>query len=153
VTRPPSPVQLRNRPFHDPSMRPAHTSSYEGFARIWPGRDHPWAARLNTIKKYVFSSTLDDVQWQNSVLISTDAVQEVTKLKDQTGGDLLIYGHGRLTEALLHHRLIDLLDLSVHPVLLGAGQPLFRQGQSQHLKLAATRSFTNIVKLTHEPAG
>ena len=62
-------------------MRPAHTSSYEGFARIWPGRDHPWAARLNTIKKYVFSSTLDDVQWQNSVLISTDAVQEVTKLR------------------------------------------------------------------------
>jgi dihydrofolate reductase len=74
----------------------------------------------------------------------------VTKLKQQDGGDLLILGHGLLGETLLKHRLLDVLDLAIHPVLLGDGKPLFREGQAVKLKPAATRSFSKVVKVSYE---
>jgi dihydrofolate reductase len=74
----------------------------------------------------------------------------VTKLKRQNGGDLLILGHGLLGETLLKHRLLDVLDLGIHPVVVGHGKPFFREGQTVQLKLAATKSFAKIVKLTYE---
>ncbi len=73
------------------------------------------------------------------------------KLKEQSGGDLLIWGHTQLAEALFRHQLIDQIDLSIHPVMLGRGKPFFRDGLSANLKLAAVKSFSKIVKLTYEP--
>jgi dihydrofolate reductase len=126
-------------------------TTYESFAKTWPGRDHPWAGRLNSIRKYVFSSTLERADWENSTIVRGDVVTEVTKLKAQDGGDLLVYGHGLLAQTLLEHHLLDVLDLSIHPVFAGSGQLLFRDGMQAKMKLVETRSFSHIVKLTFEP--
>jgi len=101
-------------------------ATYENFAALWPDRDHPWADRINAMTMYLFSSTLERVNWNNSTLVQGDAIAEVTKLKAQDGGDLLVYGHGLLAESLLQHQLLDVLDVSVHPVLAGTGNVLFR---------------------------
>ncbi|GCE22052.1 dihydrofolate reductase family protein [Dictyobacter kobayashii] len=127
-------------------------TTYENFARIWPGRNHMWAERINTMPKYVFSSMLERAEWNNSTIIRGDVVEEVTRLKQQEGGDLLIYGHGLLGQTLLKHRLLDVLDLSIHPLVLGQGRLLFRQDESAHFRLVAVKSFLKgVVKLTYEP--
>jgi dihydrofolate reductase len=127
-------------------------TTFESFAQLWPGRDHPWAERLNAMPKYVFSSKLERADWNNSTIVRGDVVAEVTKLKEQEGGNLLVYGHGLLGETLLKHRLVDVLDLSVHPVFLGGGKPFLREGQSASLRLIAAKTFAKgIVKLTYEP--
>jgi dihydrofolate reductase len=124
-------------------------STYEIFAKIWPGT--PYAARLNVIRKYVFSSSLETAEWNNSTIVRGDIAAEVTRLKQQDGGDLLVLGHGLFGKTLLQQRLIDVIDLSILPVIAGHGKPFFREGQAVKLKLAATRSFSKIVKLTYEP--
>ena len=102
--------------------------------------------------KYVFSSTLEKVEWNNSTLVRGDVIAEVTRLKQQEGRDLLIYGHGLLTETLLKHHLLDVLDLSIHPLVLGQSKQLFRQSGTVALKLVATKSFSKgIINLTYEP--
>jgi dihydrofolate reductase len=127
-------------------------TTYEGFSRLWPGRAHPWADRLNAMQKYVFSSTLENADWNNSTIIRGDVTTEVTRLKQQAGGNLLIWGHGLLAETLLKQRLVDVLDLSIHPLVLGHGKPFFRDGQNATLQLVAAKTFTKgIVKLTYEP--
>jgi dihydrofolate reductase len=126
--------------------------TYQVFAQLYQGgRAHPWADRLNAIPKYVFSSTLDRAGWDNSTIIRGDAVAEVTRLKQQEGGDLLIFGHGLLGEALLRARLTDVIELSVYPVLAGSGKQFFRDGQAARLRLAAVKTFSKIVKMTYEP--
>jgi dihydrofolate reductase len=127
-------------------------TTYENFARIWPGRNHPWAERINAMPKYVFSATLEHATWNNSTLIRGDVVAEVTRLKQQEGRDLLIYGHGLLGQTLLKHHLLDVLDLSMHPLVLGQGKLFFRQEETARLRLVAVKSFSKgIVKLTYEP--
>jgi dihydrofolate reductase len=126
-------------------------TTYEHFAKIWPGGTHPWADRLNAIKKYVFSTKLERADWNNSTIIRGDVAAEVSKLKRRGSGNLLIYGHGLLGQTLLKERLLDVLDISIHPVFLGSGKLLFREGEYAKLKLVATKSFSNIVKLTYEP--
>jgi dihydrofolate reductase len=126
-------------------------TTYDSFSKLWPPRSDPWADRINAMKKYVFSSTLDSADWNNSVLVRGDVVAAVTELKQQDGGDLLVYGHGLLGETLLKSHLLDVLDVSIHPVFLGSGRLLFREGQSAKMKLVATKSFSHIVKLTYEP--
>jgi dihydrofolate reductase len=126
-------------------------TTYENFATIWPGRTHPWADRLNAIKKYVFSSTLERAEWNNSTIVRGDVIAEVTKLKEQNGGDLLVYGHGLLAETIFNQHLLDVLDISIHPVFAGSGKSLFRDGQTADMKLVSTKSFAKIVKLTYEP--
>jgi dihydrofolate reductase len=127
-------------------------TTYEDFAAIWPRRTDPWADRINAMPKYVFSSTLEKADWNNTTIIRGDVVAEVTRLKQQEGRDLLIYGHGLLAETLLKHHLLDILDLSIHPLVLGQGKQLFRQGESAALRLVATKSFSKgMVKLTYEP--
>jgi dihydrofolate reductase len=127
-------------------------TTYEGFAKIWPGRTHPWADRLNAIQKYVFSSKLEKAEWNNSTIVRGNVVAEVSRLKQQEGGNLLIYGHGLLAETLLKHHLLDVLDLSIHPLVIGQGKQFFREGENARLKLVTTKSFSKgIVKLTYEP--
>jgi dihydrofolate reductase len=127
-------------------------TTYENFARLWPGRDHPWADRLNAMPKYVFSSKLESANWNNSTIVRGDVVSEVTRLKQQDGGNLLIYGHGLLAETLLGQRLIDAIDLSIYPLVLGRGKLFFRDDQHATLRLVAAKTFARgIVKLTYEP--
>jgi dihydrofolate reductase len=126
-------------------------NTYESFAKIWPSRSDPWAARLNAMQKYIFSSTLEKADWNNSTIVRGDVVAEVTKLKQQEGRDLLILGHGLLAETLLKQHLLDVLDLSIHPLVVGRGRLFFREGENAKLKLLATKSFSKIVKLTYEP--
>jgi dihydrofolate reductase len=126
-------------------------SFYEGSVKLWSSRkDHPWARRLNSMPKYVFSSTLTAAEWDNSVIVSGDVITEATKLKERTSGDLLIWGHTRLAETLLRHGLVDLIDLSIHPVLAGHGGLLFREGLNASLRLMSAKSFSQIVKLTFQ---
>jgi dihydrofolate reductase len=133
-------------------------TTYERFAKLYAGGEGitPYAARLNTIRKYVFSSKLETAAWHNATIVRGDVAAEVTKLKQQDGGDLLILGHGLLGETLLKQRLLDVLDLDIYPVLIypvlaGRGKPFFREGQAVKLKLATTKSFSKIVKVTYEP--
>jgi dihydrofolate reductase len=127
-------------------------TTYEDFAKVWPRRTDPWADRINTMPKYVFSSTLEKADWTNSTIVRGDVVDEVTRLKQREGGDLLIYGHGLLAEKLLKHHLLDVLDLSIHPLVVGQGKQFFREGETARLRLVATKSFSKgIVKLTYEP--
>lgn len=128
--------------------------TYELFSAVWPGQDGEFADRINNIRKYVFSATLDRADWTNSTVVRGDAVTEVTRLKQQDGRDIALYGHGRLAQALLEHGLIDELRLSVHPVMVGSGQVLFRDGQKQPLTFTGARTFrTGVVVLTYQPAG
>src|SRR5262245_24926601 len=129
-------------------------TTYESFAKIWPGRGsaHPWAERINAMPKYVFSSQLETAEWNNSTIVRGDVVAEVTRLKQQEGRDLLIWGHGLLGETLLKHHLLDVLDLTIHPLMVGQGKLLFREEASAKLRLMAAKSFSKgIVKLTYEP--
>ena len=127
-------------------------TTYESFSRLSPGRDHPWADRLNAMPKYVFSSKLEAATWNNSTILRGGVCAEVRRLKEQSGGNLLIYGHGLLAETLLKHQLTDAIDVSVHPLLLGRGKLLFRAEQSATLRLIAAKTFARgIVKLTYEP--
>jgi dihydrofolate reductase len=126
-------------------------TTYESFARIWPGSAHPWADRLNAIQKYVFSSALKRADWNNSTIVRGDVGTEVATLKQQEGRDLLVYGHGLLAETLLSQQLLDVLDVSIHPVVAGSGKLLFREGRSAGMKLVSVKGFSKIVKLTYEP--
>lgn len=127
-------------------------TTYEDFAAIWPRRTDPWADRINAMPKYVFSSTLEKAEWNNTTIVRGDVVAEVTKLKQQEGRDLLIYGHGLLAETLLKHHLLDVLDLSIHPLVVGRGKQLFREEENTTLRFVAAKSFSKgIVKLTYEP--
>ena len=128
-------------------------NTYELFEKIYGGGGgHPaYAGRLNAIRKYVFSSKLEKADWNNSTIVRGDVATEVAKLKQQEGGNLLLLGHGRLGETLLRHHLLDAIDLSILPIIVGHGRPLFRDGQAVQLKLAATKVFSKIVKLTYEP--
>ncbi len=126
-------------------------NTYEASANIWPSRTDPWARRINAMKKYVFSSTLREATWSNATLVRGDAAAEVARLKESQGGDLLVWGHGLLAETLLRKGLLDVLDLSIHPLVVGRGRAFFRDDQKVKLKLLATKSFSQIVKLTYQP--
>ena len=126
-------------------------TTYETFSQMWPAMKHPLADKVNAMPKHVFSTKLERAEWSNSTIVRGDVVEEVRKLKQREGRDLLVYGHGLLGETLLERELLDVLDLSIHPVVLGHGKQLFREGQNAKLKLAATRSYSRgIVKLTYE---
>ena len=89
-------------------------STYEYFADVMPEQTGPYADAINAIRKYVFSSTLENAHWNNSTIIRSDVVTAVTKLKEQDGRDLIMYGYGRLNRTLLENHLVDEIRFSVH---------------------------------------
>jgi dihydrofolate reductase len=99
--------------------------TYEGFAASWPERDGEFADKLNSMPKYVVSSTLRDPQWNNSTLLSGDVVDEVTRLKREQDGDIVVHGSAQLVQSLIENDLVDELRLMVFPVVLGTGKRLF----------------------------
>jgi dihydrofolate reductase len=106
--------------------------SYEWFAARWPSRSGEWADRLNSMPKYVVSSTLVDPDWSNSTVLKGDVVNEVSKLKQELNGEIVVYASGQLVRTLMEHELADELRLMVYPVVLGAGNRLF--GETSHKK-------------------
>ncbi len=99
--------------------------SDEWFAKRWLGRDSKWADRLNSLPKYVVSSTLEHPHWSNATVLKGDVVEEVSKLKQQLEGEIVVYASYQLDRTLIEHDLVDELRLVVFPVVLGAGERLF----------------------------
>jgi dihydrofolate reductase len=99
--------------------------TYEGFAAAWPERDGEFADKFNSMPKYVVSSTLRDPQWTNSTVLSGDVVDEITKLKQQQDGSIVVHGSAQLVQSLIENDLVDELRLMVFPVVLGTGRRLF----------------------------
>jgi dihydrofolate reductase len=126
--------------------------TYEGFAAAWPEREGEYADRLNGVEKYVVSTTLESAAWNNSHVIGGDVAEEVRKLKEQDGPDLLVHGSLTLVQSLIMHGLVDQFNLLVYPLVLGGGKRLFWEGSSAKLKLAETRAFdTGVVLFQYEP--
>jgi dihydrofolate reductase len=99
--------------------------SDEWFASRWLSRSGEWADKLNSMPKYVVSSTLKDAKWSNSTVIKSDMVGEISKLKQQISGEILVYASYQLVHTLIEHDLVDELRLVIFPVVLGAGERLF----------------------------
>jgi dihydrofolate reductase len=99
--------------------------SDEWFATRWQSRSGEWADKLNSLPKYVVSSTLEDPKWSNSTVLKGDAVSEVSKLKQEISGEILVYASYQLVHTLMEHDLVDELRLVIFPVVLGAGERLF----------------------------
>jgi dihydrofolate reductase len=99
--------------------------SYEWFAARWPSRSGELADRLNSLPKYVVSSTLEDPAWNNSTVLKGDPVDEVSKLKQELNGEILVPASFQLLRTLMEHDLVDELRLKIFPIVLGAGKRLF----------------------------
>ena len=113
--------------------------TYEGFAAAWPERDGEFADKFNTMPKYVVSSTLRDPEWTNSTVLSGDLVDEITKLKKEQDGDVVVHGSAQLVQSLIENDLVDELRLMVFPVVLGTGKRLFGETTDKKpLKLSSS---------------
>jgi dihydrofolate reductase len=99
--------------------------TYEFLAARWPSRSGALADRLNSMPKYVVSSTLDQPEWNNSTVLKGNVEKEVSKLKEQLDGEIVIAGSIRLVRTLMEHDLVDEVRLMIYPVVLGAGERLF----------------------------
>jgi dihydrofolate reductase len=115
--------------------------SYEYFAARWPSRTGELADRMNGIPKYVVSSALEDPGWNNSTVVTGDAVNEVSKLRERLTGEIVVIGSLTLARALLANDLVDELRLLVYPYVLGEGARLFGEIPGKlSLRLAANRT-------------
>lgn len=129
--------------------------TYEGFAQAWPTMkdEQGFADRMNGMRKYVVSTTLEEATWNNSKLIKERFVEEISSLKQQPGMDILVAGSADLVHTLMQHDLVDEYKLMIHPVLVGSGKRLFKEGIDKlALKLVETKTFkTGIVILIYQP--
>ena len=128
--------------------------TYEGFATAWPNRTDAqgFADRMNSLPKYVVSTTLDKAEWNNSTLIKGNIAEEIAKLKQQPGKDIGVSGSGMLVQTLMQHDLIDEYVLLVCPLVLGSGKRLFRNVSKTNLKLIETKRLSSgVVVLTYQP--
>ena len=124
--------------------------SYEYFAPTWPQAPGPYMARLREIPKYVFSSTLERADWDNTTIVGGDAVEAVRALKAGGDGDLVAYGYGALSQALLEHDLVDTLTFFIHPIVVATGTPAFRPGMTKRLRLEHTEArSTGVVTVSY----
>lgn len=128
--------------------------TYEGFAPVWPTRSgDPYSDRINAMRKYVVSSTLSDPEWHNTRVIAGDPIDEIRELKAEAGGDIVQYGFGRLSHALMEHGLLDELRLWVHPLFVGTHGPeglIYRDGSAAAFELRDTTALkSGIVVLSY----
>jgi dihydrofolate reductase len=129
--------------------------TYEGFAKAWPTMTEAgeFGERMNGMPKYVVSSTLQTLDWNNSHLLTGDVVEAVSNLKQQPGQDILLSGSGQLLRTLMPHDLIDEYRLMLHPIVLGSGKRLFPDESAKTtLRLVDSKTTsTGIVILTYHP--
>jgi dihydrofolate reductase len=130
--------------------------TYEGFAAAWPSMEDGagFADKMNSMPKYVFSSTLTEAEWENTTVLSGDFAEEIGKLKEVVEGVILVAGSARLAQGLLEHGLLDELRLMVFPVVLGSGLRLFAEtSDKKTLKLVGSKTVgEGIAVLTYEVA-
>ncbi len=126
--------------------------SYEWLAARWPSRSGELADRLNSLPKYVVSSTLEDPDWNNSTVLKGDAVNEVSKLKQGLNGEIVVAGSFQLLRTLIEHDLVDELRLKIFPVVLGAGERLFSEtSDKKPMRLVDSQTLgEGIAYLTYE---
>jgi dihydrofolate reductase len=126
--------------------------SYEFLAARWPSRTGALADRLNSKPKYVVSSTLQDPGWNNTTVLKGDAVSEVSMLKQQLAGDIVVAASFQLLPTLLEHDLVDELRLMIYPVVLGSGRRLFGEISANKLmRLVGNETVDDLAFLTYEP--
>jgi dihydrofolate reductase len=127
--------------------------TYEYFAARWPSRSGELADRLNSLPKYVVSSTLEDPDWNNSIVVKGDVVQEVSRLRTDLNGQILCLASFHLVRTLIDRGLVDELRLKVFPVVLGAGERLFgNTGDTIPLRLVDTTIIdAGVSVLTYKP--
>jgi dihydrofolate reductase len=128
--------------------------TYEGFAAAWPSREGEFADKFNTMPKYVVSSTLGEPEWTNTTVLRGDVAEEVTKLKQETEGDLVVHGSNQLVQALLEHDLVDELRLMIFPVVLGSGKRLWGEtSERKTLRLRDSKTVGDgVLIVVYEPA-
>jgi len=127
---------------------------YKFLAARWPSRSGELADRLNSLPKYIVSSTLQDPAWNNSTILKGDAVDEISKLKQKLDGDIVVYASFQLVRPLIEHDLVDELRLMVYPVVLGAGERLFGEtSDKKPMRLTGNRTVgDDLAFLTYERA-
>ena len=117
--------------------------TYEGFAAAWPSRTDEvgFADKFNSMSKYVVSSTLENPEWNNTTVLKGDPVEEVSKLRQRPGGDIVVHGSAQLVQTLLEHDLVDELRLMIYPVVIGTGKRLFGEtSDKKHLRLTDSKT-------------
>lgn len=131
-------------------------ATYEEWVGFWPsqGSTNPMAAFFNSTPKLVASTTLDELEWDGSTLISAEVAAAVGDAKQQPGEDIAIFGSGTLVRTLLLEGLIDELRLMIHPIVVGRGKRLFEDGgEPRGLELIGSKTFaTGVLDLRYEPA-
>ena len=122
------------------------------FATRWASRSGEWADRLNSLPKYVVSSTLEAPKWNNSTVLNGNVVSEVSKLKQKLDGEIVVYASYQLGRTLMEHDLVDELRLTVFPVVLGAGERLFGEtSDKKSMRLLSARTIGDgLAFLTYE---
>jgi dihydrofolate reductase len=127
--------------------------SYQWLAARWPSRSGELADRLNSLPKYVVSSTLGEPTWNNSTILNGDVLTQVSTLKQQTAGDIVVPGSFQLVHTLMEHDLVDELRLKIFPVALGAGERLFgHTSDKKPMRLLDTQTLEGgIAYLTYQP--
>lgn len=129
--------------------------TYEGFAQAWPGRkdEDGYADRINGMQKYLVSTTAEQGEWGPTQIIREDVAEQIRRLKEQDGQDILIFGSGKLINSLVPHGVIDEYRLLVYPVVLGSGQRLFAEGSAADLQLVESwESGTGAMALIYRQA-
>jgi dihydrofolate reductase len=130
-------------------------NTYDVYASAWPQREGAYPTKINSIRKYVASTTLDKADWNNTTVIKGDLVAEVSKLKEQPG-DILMHGFGPVARTLIDNGLLDVLHLWVHPHFAGAGTTgdmLFSEGNNARLELLDNRALkSGVVLLSYQVA-
>jgi len=127
-------------------------NTYEMLAARSQSVDNAYTRQINGIRKYVFSSTLKNADWRNSVLVRGEVAAEVAKLKREDGKDIMSYGHGPLGQTLLEHNLLDEIHFAFHPVLVGRGKVALRDNLRAELKLIESKTLANgVVVVRYEP--
>jgi dihydrofolate reductase len=125
--------------------------TYEFLAARWPSRSGEFADRFNSMPKYVVSSTLEDPDWSNSTVLKGDVVGEVSKLRQDLNGDIVVAGSLQLVHTLMEHDLVDELRLMVYPVVLGAGKRLFGvTSDKKGMRVLDTRTVDDLAYITYE---
>ncbi len=129
--------------------------TYQGFAAAWPSitDEVGFADKMNSMPKFVVSTTLADLKWNNSTLLEGDIAAAVSKLKREPGGNILVAGSAQLVQTLMEHDLVDEYRLMVFPVVLGSGKRLFAEGGDlTALRLVDAKPVGSVVILTLQPA-
>ena len=126
--------------------------SYEWLAARWPSRSGELADRLNSLPKYVVSSTLEEPKWNNSTVLKGDVLSEVSKLKQELSGEIVVAASFQLVHTLMEHDLVDELRLRIFPVALGAGERLFGETSGKKpMRLLGTQAVEGgIAYLTYQ---